>query len=188
MKGLMIMFETSKKNKFESGLIVGIFILIITLIAYYICHALRLGTMSIVIALIFSIGSAWASYYYSDKIVLSLNKARPATKGEDQKLVNILNIILFGLSIIFTFIWLMTYSNSSTINVFLTLSSIAAIFSTFYLLSQGISLLFLLLNKDKKIDKKLLIAYIMLSVLAFILFITNWVYFSDFVTIKSFLR
>ena len=105
-----------------------------------------------------------------------------------QKLVNILNIILFGLSILFTFIWLMTYSNSSTINVFLTLSSIAAIFSTFYLLSQGISLLFLLLNKDKKIDKKLLIAYIMLSVLAFILFITNLVYFSDFVTIKSFLR
>ena len=88
------MFETSKKNKFESGVIVGIFILVITLIVYYICHALRLGTMSIVIALIFSIGSAWASYYYSDKIVLSLNKARPATKEEDQKLVNILDALM----------------------------------------------------------------------------------------------
>ena len=50
--------------------------------------------MSIVIALIFSIGSAWASYYYSDKIVLSLNKARPATKEEDQKLVNILDSLM----------------------------------------------------------------------------------------------
>ena len=88
------MFETSKKNKFESGIIVGIFILVITLIVYYVCHALRLGTMSIVIALIFSIGSAWASYYYSDKIVLSLNKARPATKEEDQKLVNILDSLM----------------------------------------------------------------------------------------------
>ena len=88
------MFETSKKNKFESGIIIGIFILVITLIVYYICHALRLGTMSIVIALIFSIGSAWASYYYSDKIVLSLNKARPATKEEDQKLVNILDSLM----------------------------------------------------------------------------------------------
>ena len=88
------MFETSKKNKFESGIIIGIFILVITLIVYYICHALRLGTMSIVIALIFSIGSAWASYYYSDKIVLSLNKARPATKEEDQKLVNILDALM----------------------------------------------------------------------------------------------
>ena len=88
------MFETSKKNKFESGIIVGIFIFVITLIVYYICHALRLGTISIVIALIFSIGSAWASYYYSDKIVLSLNKARPATKEEDQKLVNILDALM----------------------------------------------------------------------------------------------
>ena len=88
------MFETSKKNKFESGIIIGIFILVITLIVYYICHALRLGTMSIVIALIFSVGSAWASYYYSDKIVLSLNKARPATKEEDQKLVNILDALM----------------------------------------------------------------------------------------------
>lgn len=88
------MFETSKKNKFESGMIVGIFILVITLIVYYICHALRLGTMSIFIAFIFSIGSAWASYYYSDKIVLSLNKARPATKEEDQKLVNILDALM----------------------------------------------------------------------------------------------
>ena len=88
------MFETSKKNKFESGIIIGIFILVITLIVYYVCHALRLGTMSIVIALIFSIGSAWASYYYSDKIVLSLNKARPATKEEDQKLVNILDALM----------------------------------------------------------------------------------------------
>lgn len=88
------MFETSKKNKFESGVIIGIFIIVITLIVYYICHALRLGTMSIVIALIFSIGSAWASYYYSDKIVLSLNRARPATKEEDQKLVNILDALM----------------------------------------------------------------------------------------------
>ena len=88
------MFETSKKNKLESCVIVGIFILVITLIVYYICHALRLGTMSIVIALIFSIASAWASYYYSDKIVLSVNKARPATKEEDQKLVNILDALM----------------------------------------------------------------------------------------------
>ena len=88
------MFATSKKNKFESGVIIGIFIIVITLIVYYICHALRLGTMSIFIALLFSIGSAWASYYYSDKIVLSLNRARPATKEEDQKLVNILDALM----------------------------------------------------------------------------------------------
>lgn len=88
------MFESVRKNKFESGIIVAIFIVVITLIVYYICHALNLGTMSIVIALIFSIASAWGSYYYSDKIVLSVNRARPATKEEDLKLVNILDALM----------------------------------------------------------------------------------------------
>ena len=88
------MFKNIKKNKFESGVIIAIFIIVITLIVYYICNALRFGTMSIVIAMIFSIGSAWGSYYYSDKIVLSLNKARPATKEEDLKIVNILDALM----------------------------------------------------------------------------------------------
>ena len=88
------MFNATKKNKLESGFIIGIFIIVITLIVYYISHALGLGNLSIVIALIFSIGSAWGSYYYSDKIVLSVNHARPATKEEDQKLVNILDALM----------------------------------------------------------------------------------------------
>ena len=62
--------------------------------------ALDLGKTSIVIAIIFAFISTWGSYYYSDKIVLSLNKARPATKEENQKLVNILDslVISSGLS------------------------------------------------------------------------------------------
>jgi heat shock protein HtpX len=83
------MFENIRKNKIESGVIVSIFIIVITLIIYYICNALKLGSFSIIIALAISIISAWSSYYYSDKIVLSMNKARPATKEEDQKLLNI---------------------------------------------------------------------------------------------------
>ena len=88
------MFQNIRKNKIESGIIIGIFIIVITLIVYYICNALNLGTLSVVIALIFSIASAWGSYYYSDKIVLSVNRARPATKEEDQKLVNILDSLM----------------------------------------------------------------------------------------------
>lgn len=88
------MFKSSKKNKFESGIIISIFIIAIALIVYYICNALELGNLSIIIALIFSIGSAWASYYYSDKIVLASCKSRPATKEEDLKLVNILDALM----------------------------------------------------------------------------------------------
>lgn len=88
------MFKTVKKNKFESAIIVSIFIIAVTLIIYYICNALNLGELSILIALIFSIASAWGSYYYSDKIVLASCRARPATKEEDLKLVNILDALM----------------------------------------------------------------------------------------------
>ena len=90
------MFQNIRKNKIESGIIVGIFIIVITLIVYFICNALNLGTISIVIALVFSVASAWSSYYYSDKIVLSINKARPATKKENQQLVNILDALMIS--------------------------------------------------------------------------------------------
>ncbi len=88
------MYEDIRKNKIKTGVIVGIFILFITLIVYYICMAFDLGEISIIIALAVSIISAWSSYYYSDKIILSLNNARPATPEEDQKLVNILDALM----------------------------------------------------------------------------------------------
>lgn len=88
------MFEDIKRNKMKSWLIVLLFLVFISFIVYYICMALDLGEMSIIIAVIFSILSTWGSYYYSDKIVLSLNKARPATKEENLKLVNILDSLV----------------------------------------------------------------------------------------------
>lgn len=88
------MIEDVKRNKIKTGFIVFTFILVITLILYYIGIYFDFGPYAIVFALGFSIISAWASYYNSDKIVLSLNKARPATHEEDQKLVNILDSLM----------------------------------------------------------------------------------------------
>ena len=90
------MFEDIKKNKIKSWFIVLLFLAFIAVIVYYICMALDLGELSIIIAMIFSIISAWSSYYYSDKIVLKLNNARPATREEDLKLVNILDSLVIS--------------------------------------------------------------------------------------------
>lgn len=87
----MKLFEDIKRNKLKSGLIVSIFLLMITLIMYYICMAFDLGYFSIIFALGFSILATFGSYYYSDKIILSLNRARPATEEENKQLVNILD-------------------------------------------------------------------------------------------------
>lgn len=88
------MFEDIKKNKRKSYFIVLAFLIFISFIVYYICMALDLGEISIFIAIIFALISTWGSYYYSDKIVLSLNRARPATKEENLKLVNILDSLV----------------------------------------------------------------------------------------------
>ncbi len=88
------MFEDIKKNKIKSWIIIFLFLAFISVIIYYICMALNLGKLSIIIALVFAIASTWGSYYYSDKIVLKLNRARPATKEENLKLVNILDSLV----------------------------------------------------------------------------------------------
>ena len=90
------MYSDIKSNKIKTGFIVSLFIIVIALIVYYVSIAFDLGYMSIVIAMIFSIGSAWASYYYSDKIVLSINRARPATQEQYQKLNNILDGLMIS--------------------------------------------------------------------------------------------
>ena len=96
------MFEDIKRNKMKSWIIVLLFLVFIALIIYYICMALDLGKTSIIITMIFAIVSTWGSYYYSDKIVLSLNKARPATKEENQKLVNILDALVVSSGLQYT--------------------------------------------------------------------------------------
>ena len=90
------MFEDIKKNKINTSLIDLLFLSFNAVIVYYICMALDLGELSIIIAMIFAIVSTWGSYYYSDKIVLKLNNARPATREEDLKLVNILDSLVIS--------------------------------------------------------------------------------------------
>lgn len=95
------MFDDIRKNKRKSIFIVFGFVLIITLILYYICMAFDISApVAIMISLGFSIFASWASYYNSDKIILSVTKARPATEEEDKKIINILEglMISSGLS------------------------------------------------------------------------------------------
>lgn len=88
------MFKNIISNKLKSWIIIFGFLTLISLILYYVCMSLNLGPISIVISLIFSVVSTWGSYYYSDKIILGINKARPATKAENLQLVNILDSLV----------------------------------------------------------------------------------------------
>ena len=80
------MFEVSKKNKTKTFFIVSIFIILLSFLIYFVLYYLDLGFISVPIAIVFSIIASWGAYYNSDKIVLSLNGARPATREENQRL------------------------------------------------------------------------------------------------------
>ena len=89
------MYEDIRRNKIKTGGIVFTFLLMITLIIYYICYMFDISSyMAITIALIFSIISTVATYYNCDKIVLASVRAREATHEEDLQLTNILDALM----------------------------------------------------------------------------------------------
>ena len=85
-----MILEEVRKNKISSFFIISIFIIVIMVGVYAICMHFELGVFSIVFALTFSIIPALISYYTCDKMVLSLNGARPATREQDLLVDNIL--------------------------------------------------------------------------------------------------
>lgn len=80
------MFDISKKNKRKSYVIISIFTIILSLIIYAICSYYELGILGVIFGIAVAIITSWATYYNSDKIVLSLNGARPATREENQRM------------------------------------------------------------------------------------------------------
>jgi len=85
-----------RKNKRKTYLIVMLFFLFVTLVIYFGGLWLSNGSYIIMpIALTFAVITSFISYYNSDKIILKLNGARPATEEQDQQL----KVLLEGLCI-----------------------------------------------------------------------------------------
>lgn len=70
-------------NKFKSNLIVIGFVLFITSISWLFAEVLGYGLSFVGIALIFSGVTGLISYYFSDRIILSISQARPADRQRD---------------------------------------------------------------------------------------------------------
>lgn len=75
-------YEQVDENKFRSGLVIALFLAFITASAYTITYALGFDSSFMAIALIFSGALSYASFYYSDSIILSISGAHPATKKD----------------------------------------------------------------------------------------------------------
>ena len=91
------MFEEIKKNKLKSMFIVFSFLGIIGIIVYYISLSLGVSApAAMLFAFIFSLITTGASYFNSDKIILKMSNARPATLEEDRKLVHIFDALMIS--------------------------------------------------------------------------------------------
>jgi len=74
-------YEQISRNKIRSTLIISLFTVFIILVAYLITRAYNLDGTFLIFAFILSLVSSLSSYFYGDKIVLSLNQAKPANKN-----------------------------------------------------------------------------------------------------------
>ena len=79
---MLNVYEQISRNRIRSTLIIVFFIIFTVLIAYLITYTFNIDNTLIIIALIYSIFASFSGFFWGDKIVLTLNKARPATKKE----------------------------------------------------------------------------------------------------------
>lgn len=89
------MFAAIGKNKFKTALIVALILGFLYAIVYFVAVSLDVEpSNAVTIALLFSLLTSFGSYWFSDKMVLSMSGARPANDQQDKMLKNILEGLL----------------------------------------------------------------------------------------------
>ncbi|AKM79286.1 MAG: Protease HtpX-like protein [Candidatus Beckwithbacteria bacterium GW2011_GWB1_47_15] len=82
---MLNVYEQVDRNKRKSALIIAFFVAFIALVAWVLGEASGYGLSWVGLALIFSGLVSFFSYYNSDKIILAISKARPASRKKDFK-------------------------------------------------------------------------------------------------------
>lgn len=82
------MFDQIAANQRRSYALLFLVMLLLAGLVYAVGMYLEMGEWFVAPALIAALLMVWTSYYYSDRIVLSMSQARPVTKGEEPYLWN----------------------------------------------------------------------------------------------------
>ena len=83
------MYDQVASNKRRSILLIGIFVVLVAAVGWAFNIVIGGGPIGLIAAALFAIGSAWFSYFYSDKVALSMSHARPADETEYARLHNL---------------------------------------------------------------------------------------------------
>lgn len=99
-------YEVQSANKIKSGIIVVLFFAFIFLVSYILTNAFGYyqgyapgGLAYFGMALVISGISSFASYYFSDQIVLGISGARPANTQEDKLFTQVIENLCIGAGI-----------------------------------------------------------------------------------------
>ncbi len=82
------MYEAISGNRFKSALLMLFFVAAIVALGYTFGELSDLGYVAPAAACALALISVFTSYYYSDRIVLAMSRARPAAKGQYPQLYN----------------------------------------------------------------------------------------------------
>lgn len=83
VKNIVNVYEAVDQNKFKSLLVIVLFVAFVAGVSWVLTQVFDLGSGFFGFALVFSGISSFVSYWFSDKIVLSLAKARETNKKRD---------------------------------------------------------------------------------------------------------
>jgi len=83
------MYEQISRNKWKSIALIGFFMAFIFVLTWFFEYVTGWGKGGLVLAVVVSMTMAAVGYYASDKIVLTISRARPATKDEFPYLYNV---------------------------------------------------------------------------------------------------
>lgn len=83
------MYEQIASNKRKSIFLTLFFLVLIGGLVWAFSQITEFGSYALIPAVIIAVLMTWGSYYYSDKIVLAVSKARPVSKAEYPYLYNI---------------------------------------------------------------------------------------------------
>ena len=82
------LYEQIAGNRRLSYLLLFLFVAVIAGIGYVFGLYYEIGEYAVLPAVVFALFMAWGSYYYSDRLVLSMSQARPVTHEQEQVLWN----------------------------------------------------------------------------------------------------
>jgi heat shock protein HtpX len=80
---MLNVYEQVDRNKRRSFIIMALFVVFVTGVVWIFSQVLDLGPGAVGMGLIFAGLTSFASYYWSDKIILAISGARPADRNKD---------------------------------------------------------------------------------------------------------